>query len=149
MPYGMQALSQNLQLIWTDAARGDEGPARAARVADGLVGRLWPGLRGVPGAVAAMRLARGADGVVSVFEHSGLALARLFPIVRGGPLPPMSCRPGGDVHGAAHPDHRLRRYARVRCRRRGAESVRARFDSRHMWTAIASVLRPLSADASS
>jgi hypothetical protein len=88
MPYGMQALAPGYRLTWTDAAHSDSGPARAARLADRLVGRLSPGLRGLPDAAFAMKAVRRADGVVSIFEDSGLAFARLSPAMfRRRPAP--------------------------------------------------------------
>lgn len=94
LPYGMQALTPNVELVWTDAVRGGGRLVRVARIADGLISRAWPGLRGVPDAVAARRLAHGADAVMSVFEDAGLAFARLAPVLsraRPGPAHVMVC----------------------------------------------------------
>ena len=87
MPYGMHELTRDFELVWSDAARGGGRVVRAARAADGLVARVWPGLRGLPDALAARGLARGADGVLSVFEDTGLAVARLAAIARKGSAP--------------------------------------------------------------
>ncbi len=87
LPYGMHALREQFRLAWTDAARRRGGLIPMVRAADNRLARSAPGLRGLPDALVASRLARRADCVVSVFEDAGLAYARLSAMSRMGGAP--------------------------------------------------------------
>ena len=88
LPYGMAHLRDRFALTWSDAPHRGVWRTRPLRLAGGATRRLAPGLQGSAAAVTSRRTARAADVVLSVFENTGLAYARLSGVdPRGSSAP--------------------------------------------------------------
>lgn len=94
MPYGMQALGETFDLVWSDKAHRGPYASRPVQLAGGLVRRVSPGLRGLVGAAVAARRVDRANAVLSIFENAGMAFARwqrLLPASKRVPHVMMVC----------------------------------------------------------
>lgn len=77
MPYGMERLSDEFELTWTDRQHEGLWRSRLPRLAGGATRRWAPGVQGLLGAGTALPRLRDADAVFSIFENAGLGFARV------------------------------------------------------------------------
>lgn len=79
LPYGLQNLSSDYRLIWSNAHHKGLWHTRLLRIAGGLARRWAPGLQGSLLSCCSISRLRNADIALSVFEDAGLGFARWQP----------------------------------------------------------------------
>ena len=85
MPYGLQHLTNDFELTWSERQHTGLWRRRLPRAAGGVMRRAAPGLQGSVAAWHARHLLADADVALSVFENAGSGLARAQQLARRGP----------------------------------------------------------------
>jgi glycosyltransferase involved in cell wall biosynthesis len=94
LPYGMDRLRKDCDLVWTDGQRRGLWAGPVGHKGGAAARRLLPGLQGAVGAAFALPRVPGVDAVLSIFENVGLglgALGRLLPSSARVPHVLMAC----------------------------------------------------------